>query len=350
MTHMIRTLKRSSLTVSKHIGLTSWLAQSSWRRQRLMILCYHGVSLDDEHQWHSGLYVSQAQLERRLTLLRRNRCTVLPLDEAIQRLYANDLPDRAVALTFDDGYYDFMARAWPVVKSFGFPATVYLTTGRVDHNTPMVHLLVSYGLWKARDRVLDGTGIRGLSGRYVLESPHERQRAVNDLMRVLSTIDIRFKDPIGRATLERVGLDYEALARRRLLTLLAPGEVSALAAEGVDFQLHTHLHRTPEDADEFVRDVLYNRMRLDALTGKRPSHLCYPSGIYRMSYLPALANEGIVSATTCDPGLASPTSNPLLLPRFVDTMLATDVEFEAWVLGLASCLPRRTIRAHAAIH
>ena len=107
---MIRTLKRSSLTVSKHIGLTSWLAQSSWRRQRLMILCYHGVSLDDEHQWHPGLYVSQAQLERRLALLRRNRCTVLPLEEAIQRLYANDLPDRAVALTFDDGYYDFMTR------------------------------------------------------------------------------------------------------------------------------------------------------------------------------------------------------------------------------------------------
>ena len=347
---MIRTLKRSSLTVSKHLGLTSWLAESSWRRQRLMILCYHGVSLDDEHEWHPGLYVSQAHLDRRLELLRRNRCTILPLDEAIQRLYANDLPDRAVALTFDDGYYDFLARAWPVVRSYGFPATVYLTTGRVDHNTPMVHLLVSYGLWKARDRVLDGTGLRGPSGRYVLESPQERQRAINDLMKVLPEMDIRVKDPIGRAVLERVGLDYDALARRRLLTLLAPAEVSALAAEGVDFQLHTHLHRTPKDPEEFVEDVLYNRTRLDALTGKRASHLCYPSGVYRPSYLPALAREGIVSATTCDPGLASPTSDPLLLPRFVDTTSVTDVEFEAWVMGLASCLPRRTLRAHAAVH
>jgi peptidoglycan/xylan/chitin deacetylase (PgdA/CDA1 family) len=214
----------------------------------------------------------------------------------------------------------------------------------------MVHLLVSYGLWKARDRVLDGSGLRGLSGRYVLESPNERQRAIDDLMKVLAEMDIRVKDPVGRAVLERVGLDYDEFASRRLLTLLAPAEVSALAAEGVDFQLHTHLHRTPKDPGEFVDDVLHNRRRLEALTGTRASHLCYPSGVYRMSYLPALAREGIVSATTCDPGLASPSNDPLLLPRFVDTTMVTDVEFEAWVMGLASCLPRRTRRAHAAIH
>jgi peptidoglycan/xylan/chitin deacetylase (PgdA/CDA1 family) len=343
---MIRTLKRSSLTVSKRLGLTSWLAQSGWRRERLMILCYHGVSLGDEHEWHPGLYVSPAHFEHRLALLRRNRCTVLPLDEAIERLYAHRLPDRAVALTFDDGYYDFMARAWPLLQSYGFPATVYLTTGRVDHNTPIVHLLVSYALWKARDRVLDGTGITGLSGRYVLASDEERRRVVRGLMQVLPGIEIELKDAVARAVLERIGLDYDAFVRARLLTLLGPADVSALASDGVDFQLHTHLHRTQEDADEFVRDVAYNRERVGALTGRRASHLCYPSGMYRQSYLAGLANEGIVSATTCDPGLASRASDRLLLPRFVDTTGVADVEFEAWVMGVASCLPRRTIRAH----
>ncbi len=347
---MLRTLKRSSFTVSKHLGLTSLLAQSGWRRERLMILCYHGVSLADEHEWHPGLYVSAAHLERRLALLRRNRCTVLPLDEAIARLYANDLPDRAVALTFDDGYYDFLSRAWPILQSCGYPATVYLTTGRVDHNTPIVHLLVSYALWKAQDRVLDGTGIVGLSGRYHLSSADDRQRLVRGLMKVLPSIEIDYKDDIARAILERIDVDYDALARSRLLTLLGPDEVSALAAQGVDFQLHTHLHRTQEDPEEFVRDVAYNRERLGALTGKRASHLCYPSGMYRRSYLPGLVREGIASATTCDPGLASRTSDRLLLPRFVDTTGVSDVEFEAWVMGLASCLPRRTVRAHPAIH
>jgi hypothetical protein len=71
--------------------------------------------------------------------------------------------------------------------------------------------------------------------------------------------------------------------------------------------------------------------------------------MYRAAYLPGLRREGIVSATTCDPGMASRTSDPLLLPRFIDTTFITDVEFEAWVTGIASCLPRRTRRAHPAV-
>jgi peptidoglycan/xylan/chitin deacetylase (PgdA/CDA1 family) len=347
---MLRTLKHSSLTFSKHLGLTSWLAQTAWRRERLLILCYHGISLDDEHKWHPGLYVSAKHLEHRLALLRRTGCTVLPLDEAIQRLYANDLPERAVTLTFDDGYYDFMVHAWPLLQSYGFPATVYLPTARVDYNKPILHLQASYALWKARDRVLDGNGIQGLSGRYVLASAAERERVVTGLRHAFSGIPIRTKEEMVRSVFERLDLDYDAFLSTRMLTLLAPAEVAALAAAGLDFQLHTHQHKTPEDAGEFLRDVVRNRERLSALTGKRASHLCYPSGIYRRSYLAAVASEGVVSATTCDPGLASRTCNPLLLPRFIDTATVPDVEFEAWVMGLASCLPRRTVRAHPEIH
>jgi peptidoglycan/xylan/chitin deacetylase (PgdA/CDA1 family) len=344
LTAVLRSLKRSSFKFSKRLGLMSLLADSTWRRQRLMILCYHGVSLNDEHEWNPGLYVSPAHLEHRLALLRRNRCTVLPLGEAVERLYAGDLPERAVVLTFDDGYYDFQQRAWPLLRSYDMPATVYLTTGRVDYNKPIVQL-VAYAMWKTRERVLDGDGIDGLSGRYAIESPAERQRVIADLLRMMPGMDIADKDRISRGVLERLRVDYGTLEASRMLALLQPAEVRALAAAGVDFQLHTHLHRTPADAGEFVRDVLFNQERIRAMTGKTAVHLCYPSGVYRMQYLQPLADAGVRSATTCDPALADPTSAPLLLPRFVDTMGNSDVEFEAWVLGVASCLPRRTTRA-----
>jgi hypothetical protein len=58
----------------------------------------------------------------------------------------------------------------------------------------------------------------------------------------------------------------------------------------------------------------------------------------------------VISATTCDPNLAAPSSEPLLLPRFVDTSPIGDSEFEGWLTGIASCLPRRTRRAHPEIH
>lgn len=346
---MIRTLKQSSLTLSKQVGLTGWLAQSAWRRSRLLILCYHGIALDDEDRWQPGLYVSAAHLQRRLALLERNRCAVLPLGEAVERLYRNDLPDRAVALTFDDGYYDFMARAWPLLRAHGRPATVYLTTARVDHNFPIVNLFVSYALWKARDRVLDAEGLPGLHGRYSLAAADERDRVVREMNQAIGHMNAAPKDLVAKSLVQRLGLDYDALAGSRVLTLMRPEEVARLSREGLDVQLHTHLHRNPKDPEAFVRDVLENRDRIQAITGGLATHLCYPSGMYRFAYLPSLRREGITSATTCDPGMAARTADPLLLPRFVDTGSVSDVEFEAWLTGVASCLPRRTRRAHPAV-
>ncbi len=141
---MVRTLKHSLLSTLVRSGFSGYIAGSRWRRRRLLILCYHGVARYDEHQWDPELYVTPAHLEKRLFLLRRNRCTVLPLDEAVARLYDQSLPERAVVLTFDDGYHDFLSVTWPLLKSYGYPATVYLTTHRVDRQLPNTGLFVSY--------------------------------------------------------------------------------------------------------------------------------------------------------------------------------------------------------------
>jgi peptidoglycan/xylan/chitin deacetylase (PgdA/CDA1 family) len=41
------------------------------------------------------------------------------------------LPDRAVAVTFDDGFADFATNAFPILSRLGIPTTLYITTGYV---------------------------------------------------------------------------------------------------------------------------------------------------------------------------------------------------------------------------
>ena len=348
---MIRTLKQSSLRVLNQFGVGRLVSDSEWRRQRLLILCYHGVALSDEHEWCPGLYVSPSHLERRLTLLQKLGCNVLPLQEAVARLSTGKLPPRSVVLTFDDGYFDFMARAWPLLRRFGYPATVYVTTGRVEHNLPNVNLLMSYALWKSRLQTFDGRDVPGLGEQYPLGTPEQRQRLVQRVIDALASGEggEARRDDVARLVVERAGIDYPALLQSRLLTLMRPNEIRTLTGEGVDFQLHTHNHRTPDDPGEFVRDVLLNREWLGDMTGAPTSHFCYPSGNYRYDYLPLLRQHGIESATTCDPGLATQGTDPLLLPRFVDTDEVSSIVFESWATGLAARLPRRTRRGGTAV-
>lgn len=84
--------------------------------------------------WHrvdgvsEGLSTGIDDFRRHLDVLAEWGATVLPLEQAVAALAAGTLPDRAVALTFDDGYASVVERAWPVLRERGLPATLFAVT------------------------------------------------------------------------------------------------------------------------------------------------------------------------------------------------------------------------------
>jgi peptidoglycan/xylan/chitin deacetylase (PgdA/CDA1 family) len=345
-----RKIKRVSLHAIQSIGGFKLLLDSAWRRRRLLILCYHGVSIDDEHEWNPDLYLPSAALRTRLEILRRSRCCVLPLAEAVDRLYAGTLPERSVVLTFDDGYFDFYQEAYPLLRAFETPATIYLTTQRCGWNRPIFRLACAYLLWKARGRVVDvRDGLSGERTTFDLRTAEGRSHALRSVVAESHQrhLDIQAKDHFAGRLGAWLDVDYEAIAGRRMLTIMTPDEVRTLSAAGVDFQLHTHSHNTPSEPEEFDREIARNRELIEEMTGQLATHFCYPSGAYRPEFLPWLSDGRVISATTCDPGLASGRSNPLLLPRFVDVSSNTPLEFQGWLSGAASLMSRRRSYAHA---
>jgi peptidoglycan/xylan/chitin deacetylase (PgdA/CDA1 family) len=149
------------------------------------------------------------------------------------------------------------------------------------------------------------------------------------------------KDDLARRVADVVEVDYDDLGDRRILRLMNPDEVASLARSGIDFQLHTHRHRTPLDEALFTREIDDNRRSLQEMTGQAASHFCYPSGVHDAAFFPWLKQSGVVSATTCDTGIASRDTDPLLLPRVIDTMNLSPIEFEGWISGAGAFLPLR---------
>ena len=331
-------------------GIFNRMRDSNWRHQRLLILCYHGVSLEEEHLWRPALYVNPQLFESRLETLARGGYSVLPLKDAIQCLYQRDLPPRSVVLTFDDGTSDFYQTALPKLKQYGFPATVYQTTYYCDHDRPIFHLVCSYILWKRRGEVLNVGKRFGLPALMDLRTEGSRQAILDQLVAnsKAQNFSEHEKNQVAKELAEALAIDYSGLVKKRVLQLMRSHEIAELASHGIDFQLHTHRHRTPFDAALFSREIRDNRRSLEAMIPNESfTHFCYPSGVYRQEFVPWLIAQGVVSATTCDPGLASPDSNPLLLPRFIDSSYCTQLEFEAWLTGAASLIPRR--RTHASV-
>lgn len=342
---MLKTFKQATLKSLKTAGVSTLVQNSRWRRERLLILAYHGISVVDEHLWNNPLFMEPETFRTRLELLKKCGCNVLPLGEAINRLYSNDLPERSVAITFDDGIADFYQKAFPLLKEFDFPVTLYLATFYSRYQRPVFDLMCSYLLWKGGAESLDLKKIAGRDLKMDLGNKASRHAALAEIQAFVreQKPSAEEKDALLATLAEQLKVNYDALLERRALHNITPDEARKLAADGVDIQMHTHRHRTPHDRKLFLREIEDNRNSIRMMTGTTASHFCYPSGAYDPAFLPWLKESGVVSATTCEPGLASRSSHSLLLPRILDSSTMAPLEFESWLTGISTGLPRRRL-------
>jgi peptidoglycan/xylan/chitin deacetylase (PgdA/CDA1 family) len=118
------------------------IARFGWRDARALarggsdrpvILMYHRIGSPPYDPW--GLCVSPKRFREHLAVLKSAR-TLLSVDQLVDALETGDVPPRAAAITFDDGYADNAEIAKPLLEEMEAPATVFLATRFVGSETP----------------------------------------------------------------------------------------------------------------------------------------------------------------------------------------------------------------------
>lgn len=94
------------------------------------IFMYHHVFPGHED---NKLFISQENFQKQMKYLLEHGFHVISLRELVSYYKeGRNPPEKTVVLTFDDGYDDFFANAYPVLKKFNFPATVFLIADKVE--------------------------------------------------------------------------------------------------------------------------------------------------------------------------------------------------------------------------
>ena len=108
---------------------------SSWfNKDLLTIFAYHSLSSQNDR---NGLIhfdrksLSTAEFEAHLTMI-TTYGNPISLEEAITK---KNLPPHPVVLTFDDGYKNNYTGAFPILKKYDIPATIFVMTGFIDRTT-----------------------------------------------------------------------------------------------------------------------------------------------------------------------------------------------------------------------
>ncbi|MGE8638744.1 MAG: poly-beta-1,6-N-acetyl-D-glucosamine N-deacetylase PgaB [Achromobacter sp.] len=141
-------------------------AEQAWKPDQFLALAYHDVEDDDPDQ--GFLSVRTDRLVDQLAWLRANGYQAVSVDQILAaRQGGQPLPERAVLLSFDDGYRSFYTRVLPILKAYGWPAL--LAPVGVWMDTPADKPVDFGGSPEARDRFLTWDQIREISQSGLVE-------------------------------------------------------------------------------------------------------------------------------------------------------------------------------------
>ena len=250
------------------------LPKLSWRKRSqgaARIFYYHRVN-DDRDPYFDA--ISTEHFEIHMRYLARNY-RVVSLAEAYRYLEGGESTETVVAVTFDDGYRDNFECAYPILRRYGLPATIFLTTGHLDSGEPLWFEQLAEAIKNTTREHIDLE--IDIPRRYWLRTIEEKLASNGRIFSLL-----RGFDDTSRRTwfAEILGLLGATGKSERRGKMLAWDQVRTMNANGIDFGGHTVTHPflsklTPQQAEWEVSEC---KRRIEEETQKPAGFFAYPNG------------------------------------------------------------------------
>jgi len=309
---------------------------------KLVILCYHGIRSKDSTP---ALSFSRRNppvdvFERQLLWLKQYNYQFITLSEAVARWeQGRPLPDRAVCLTFDDGYQNVIANAYPIMQRLGACGCLYVIAGLPDSERFTWTDVVEMALWVSKGRAF------ALNGNhcYILNTTRDILGAVEQIEAYLRSIPDR----------ERLSYmpRFEQVLRESIPTSdwmreLKPASWESLAS--LDSEImeigshswsHPNLDRVAEE--DLGKEVHDSKRRIEERIGRQVLHFCYPCGAFTPTVQRYVRQAGYLTATSTLPGLNDASADRFALRRY---MIYSDMTlFQGHVTGVHGFLFGRSM-------
>jgi phosphatidylinositol alpha-1,6-mannosyltransferase len=277
---------------------------------KLTILVFHKVPLLADPLAPDELVIDRfADL---LDFLQSN-FNVIFLGDAIKALANGTLPSRALSITFDDGYADWIDTVCPALQKRNLPATFFITTEQLSGQVIWHERIVS----AVRALPDTGTILPYGFGEYAdLSALESRIHLVRELQERLKYVPLK----------ERL-TTIELLESQRKSELAHPKPFTADAvrtmhSQGFEIGSHTVRHPilnecTLEEAKEEIGGC---REQLESIIRGPVNLFAYPNGRpgkdFNNDHVAIVKQAGYKAAVATHFGVASVSSDPYQLPRF----------------------------------
>ncbi|WP_339489533.1 poly-beta-1,6-N-acetyl-D-glucosamine N-deacetylase PgaB [Pseudomonas sp. EL_65y_Pfl2_R95] len=248
------------------LGRTLPTSEAPWPKGQVLAICYHDI--EDQEADQNYVSVRTANLIAQLNWLHDNDYIAVSIDQIIAaREGGKALPDKAILLTFDDGYSSFYDRVMPLLEAYKWPA-VFAPVGAWV-STPLSSPVDFAGLPTDRRKFATWAQIKRMANNPLIEiAAHTNNMHTGALANPQGNLEPsaanRHYDPV----LKRYETDQQAQARWR-------------------------------------QDITQISAKIENATGRKPRVWVWPYGQQNGEVLNIVAQNGYSIALTLNDGMSS---------------------------------------------
>lgn len=288
-------------------------------RRDVAILCYHRVVPREKLEgvfstpW---MIVYQDSFERQMQYL-RDYYNVMTLSTYFLSIKNGErIPKKTVIVTFDDGWEDNYLHAFPVLKRYGIPATIFLTTGFVGTEKIFWPERVIFSLKNLAEQGADRALPVTLPGFFRESSPGRNLE--HDWLKWIETMkdmnDSERNVLVGKLEKLSPKMGASQIKSNRLMTWEQARE---MRENGIEFGSHGVTHRllTSLNIADVRKEIQDSRKTMEKKLGVPVDSFAYPNGNYNERIIEILRDEGYALAVSTDPGLNSKHTDLFRLKR-----------------------------------
>lgn len=276
------------------------------------ILLYHRVA--DLPSDHHRLAVTPSVFRSQVEHLRKT-WHIVPLRTLAAAAAAGEIPERQVALTFDDGYLDNLEVVAPLLAELDVPATFFLTSEARPRERRFWWDVLEDALVGHR-ACPDAITIRTADWTDTLatQSPAERRHAHDVLYGLFKISSPVVRDDLLDQLTAQTSVPLVSSVDRAM----SADEVRRLCSYA-DIEIGAHTVHHPSlpalSADDCQRETQECRTALERLTERAVTSFAYPFGDVSAEAVEAAMAAGYSFAVTCEPRGLRRREHPLRLPR-----------------------------------
>ncbi|HHT9125414.1 MAG TPA: polysaccharide deacetylase family protein [Candidatus Brocadiia bacterium] len=247
-------------------------------RQKVVIILYHGV-VEKKLNPFSWTQMPLQKFERQIEYISK-KYNVLPLITLIEKLINNEeLPNYSLAITFDDGLKNNYLTAFPVLKRFNLPATIFLTTCNIGSNGLLwfdrLYLAVKETKKTGVDLSEEGLGF------FSILTPDKKNQTLSALLSYMKRLQKNEKDLLLNKVLNKLDVDsMEAQDSNPFKSLDWDDIVSMHQSNLISFGAHTETHNimTRITREEVLQEIEISKKKIEEKLGNKCLLFAFPNG------------------------------------------------------------------------